>query len=152
VSAQWPTTLTPASYILLLLLLLQLLLLLLLLQVPADLPADSFLQHLPAGTDLSAPAQWPVGVPRAITARFAALREDVPHAQVSRDVCVGGGRGFSDACVCAPGGGEAGQIFERQGVFGVMMQLVRMFAITNRPEGGQERGAAGDGLDTLEGG
>lgn len=53
-------------------------------QVPSDLPANTFLEHMKAGTDLGTDAPWSAAVPRAITARFSLLREGVPPKRLPR--------------------------------------------------------------------
>jgi hypothetical protein len=51
-------------------------------QVPEDLPADTFTQYLKAGASLDTPDIWSRNVAPIIVARFALLRDDIPHSKV----------------------------------------------------------------------
>lgn len=52
--------------------------------MPADLDAATFTALLPPRTSLEEASGWHKGMPRAITTRFAALRELLPPKQLPR--------------------------------------------------------------------
>jgi hypothetical protein len=65
-------------------------------QVPDDLPADTFTQHLKAGADLDSPDIWSRQVAPIIVARFALLRDEVPPNKVRSQLELG----TQSVCCC----------------------------------------------------